>query len=173
MKAFAKTLAFIGFQSSGKTTLGRLLAHRLQLSFFDTDDLIQQLHPSLSCREIFKTFGNVYFRKLESQIIASLNYDSSFVLATGGGSLLQEMNKFILKKHCTLLYLKTSECILKKRIWQQPNLPGYLNSNQSHETFHQIYQERKVIYEKCADYMIDMDESSPEQSLEFILKHCI
>lgn len=169
MKAIPKTLTFIGFQASGKTTLGHLLADQLQCRFIDTDRLIEQFHPSLPCCEIFKTFGAAYFRQLESQVITSLDYHSPFVLATGGGILLQDSNGFTLKEHCKLIYLKTSAKILKERIWQRPNLPGYLSSNHPHETFDRIYQERSIIYEKWADYTINMDGLNIEQALETVL----
>jgi shikimate kinase len=147
------------------------LAHRLQLPFIDTDQLIEQFHPPLACCEIFKTFGAAYFRQLENQVIASLNYHSPFVLATGGGSLLQESNGFTLKEHCTLIYLKTSAEILKERIWQRPNLPGYLSTNDPHETFDRIYQERSILYDKWADHIVYMDGVNAEQALEAISKH--
>jgi shikimate kinase len=168
MKEISKIITFIGFQASGKTTLGQRLAQHLQRRFIDTDRLIEQFHPPLFCCEIFKTFGAAHFRKLESQVIASLTYDSPSVLATGGGSLLQESNGFTLKANGILIYLKTSPEILKERIWQRPNLPGYLNSNNPHETFDRIYQERSAIYEKWADYTILMDGLNIEQAIESI-----
>lgn len=171
MKAISKTFTFIGFQSSGKTTLGRLLAHQLQCSFKDTDQLIEEFHPTLSCSEIFKTFGETYFRQLEAHVITSLNYHLPFILATGGGSLLQESNRFILKKNCTLIYLKTSSDILKERIAQRATLPGYLSSSHFDKTFDRIYQERSAIYEKWADHIIYMDGLNIEQALKVVFKH--
>lgn len=157
MKKLAKSLALIGFQACGKTTLGRLLAEKLKCSFEDTDRLIEQFHPGLTCRDIFQHFGSDYFRHLESLAIASLKYQLPMVLATGGGSLHLVENREKLKAHCTLIYLKTRPDILKERIWQRKHLPAYLKSADPHQDFVQVYQERVSVYEAWADYTLEMD----------------
>ena len=163
-----KTLVFIGFQATGKTTLGRLVAHQLGWAFVDTDHLIEQCHPPLSCSEIFKTFGTSYFRDLESQVITSLRHDPPFVLALGGGSVLRESNYIALQAHSRFIYLKSSPHILKERIWQRPTLPSYLSGAQPHEAFDRLYQERLAIYEKWADDLIEMDDLTIEQALKSV-----
>ena len=168
MKPIHKTITFIGFQASGKTTLGQMLAHALQCPFVDTDRIIEQFHPSLSCRSIHKDFGESYFRNLESQAIASLNYQIPFVLATGGGTLLQDENWWLLKKNSILIYLNTASQILKERIWSRPSLPSYLVGNNPHEDFDLFYQKRVVIYEKWADHTIQMDDLSIQDALKCI-----
>ena len=57
--------ALIGFKGAGKSTIGKQLAEKLQISFIDTDRLIEQRHPSLTCAEIYRTLGEAYFRLLE------------------------------------------------------------------------------------------------------------
>lgn len=170
LKPIYKPLTLIGFQASGKTTLGQLLADALQCPFVDSDRMIEQFHPSSSCREIHKDFGEIYFRNLESQAISSLNYQISFVLAIGGGALLQEENGRLLKKNSIQIYLKTSPQVLKERIWNNSSLPSYLSTNHPHEDFDAIYQKRVAIHEKWADHTIEMDGLSIQEALECILK---
>lgn len=164
-----QSVALIGFQASGKTTLGKQLAEYLQCTFIDTDQLIEQFHPSLSCREIFQRFGAAHFRDLESQAIASLTDASPFILATGGGSLVQASNGAILKASAHLIYLKTSPEVLKKRIWQRESLPAYLKGDDPEKVFASVYQERAILYEKWADHMLEMDHLSEEEALEQLL----
>ncbi len=164
------SLALIGFQASGKTTLGRLLASHLKYSFTDTDQLIEQMHPTLNCREIFQQFGSSYFRKVESQVIDALNLNSPLVLAIGGGSLLDPANAMKLKSQSDLIYLKTSLEILKNRIWQRKSLPAYLSGNNPDYAFAHLYQEREKLYEKWADRTIAMDGLTEEEALQQLLQ---
>jgi shikimate kinase len=170
MRKIAKSLALIGFQSSGKTTLGKQLAAYLRCSFVDTDQLIEQFHPTLSCREIFQQFGSFYFRQLENQVIASLTYQPPLVVATGGGSLLQISNGLVLKAHSILIYLKTSPEILRHRIGLQSTLPGYLKGDNLEQAFANLYKERAVIYEKWADQMLEMDHLNEKESLRKLVQ---
>lgn len=172
---FRKTITLIGFQASGKTTLGQMLANELQCTFMDTDRMIEKYHPPLPCRTIHNNFGEIYFRDLESLVIASLNYQTPFVLATGGGSLLQNKNAILLQENSVLIYLKTSAEILKERIWKEASLPSYLLANDPHDDFHLIYQKRVVIYEKWAQHIIHMDGLPLHEALQSILRilYCI
>ena len=169
MKSLQKTVALIGFQSSGKTTLGRLLANVWQCKFVDIDHCVELFHPPLLKSDIFRIFGEVYFRQLESQVIQTLNEELPYVLATGGGSLLQQANREKLKEMSCLVYLQTSPSLLKERIWNRPSLPSYLSSDHPNEAFDCIYKERSPIYEKWADITIDMDRLTPEQALSTLV----
>jgi shikimate kinase len=142
----------------------------LQCPFVDTDRLIEESHPSLSCRDIFQFFGIEYFRHLENQAIASLKLQSAIVLATGGGTLLQPSNAEKLKAQSRLIYLKTSLEILKERIWQRQALPAYLNSNDPHHNFALLYQGRVAIYEKWADVIVEMDGLTIQEAVHQLMK---
>src|SRR5205823_3426355 len=98
-------------------------------------------------------FGDAHFRTLESKVIHSLNNESPFVVATGGGTLLLPSNRSILKELGKLVYLKWSSKTLKERIWSFPNLSSYLAPNEPYESFDRIYKERIVIYKESADYI--------------------
>jgi shikimate kinase len=159
-------LTLIGFPTSGKTYLGRLLAQRLSQPFIDIDELIQQYHSSLSCREIFQAFGEGYFRYLEKKTVLSLEQQGKpHIIATGGGTLLQESNAFSLKRHSFLIYLKIPAAILKERILNQSTLPSYLHPEDPENSFTTLYAERTSLYEKWADQIIEIDSSDYYQTL--------
>ncbi len=168
MQIKSKALTLIGFSSCGKTTLGQQLAKELKYTFIDTDRLIEKFHPSLSCRDIFSNFGEYYFRELESQVIQSLDLQSSTLLAIGGGTLLNPKNGEKLKNQSLLIYLKISAEALKKRIWQQKTLPSYLNADHPQQSFSHLYIERSQIYEKWADKILEMENLNIETALERI-----
>jgi shikimate kinase len=167
--ADCECLALIGFKASGKTTLGKLLAHHLNYSFIDTDDLIEEHCKPYSCRQIFQEFGGEYFRKLEAQVVADLDIFPKTVLAIGGGTLLETTSRKKLKSQSTLIYLKTAPEILKERIWQQPQLPAYLNGDNPDDVFTSLYQKSIAVYQECADYIIEMDELDLEQAAAMIV----
>jgi shikimate kinase len=170
MVKLTKSLALIGFQASGKTTLGQKLSDHLRCTFVDTDQLIEQFHPSMSCREIFQHFGSSYFRQLETQVITSLKYQTPLIVATGGGCLLQSNNGIMLKAHNRLIYLKTSEEILKKRFLERATFPSYLIGDDPDHAFRHLFKERSVMYEKWADHVMEMDGLNQEDALKVLLQ---
>lgn len=149
-------VALIGFQGCGKTTLGAKLARCLNRPFLDTDHLIESYHSGLNCSQIFRQFGESYFRQLEGQVIDQLEQQKNVVIAIGGGSLLQETNRLSLKKHSDLFYLKTPMRIVKERIWSRSQLPAYLDVADPHGSFHRLYQERAELYAQLADQVVEL-----------------
>ncbi|WP_068469413.1 shikimate kinase [Candidatus Protochlamydia phocaeensis] len=160
-------ISLIGFPTSGKTILGGRLAQHLNKRFIDVDALIQSYHASLSCREIFQVFGEAYFRYLESKAIQSLEaHPEPVIIATGGGSLIQEKNCLSLKKHSRFIYLKVPSVVLKERLLCQSALPAFLQTEDPEHAFNRLYGERSVLYEKWADHIIDLHSFSVEQCLQ-------
>lgn len=152
-------LALIGFQACGKTTWGKQLASFFQCPFTDIDALIQTFHPSLSCREIFQTFGREHFRHLEQRVVKELerNLRGRGIIATGGGTLICEKNALSLKQHSYLIYLKTSLPVLRERILKKESLPAYFEQKEPEKALQDLYAERTVLYEQWADITLEME----------------
>ncbi|MFZ2815932.1 MAG: shikimate kinase, partial [Rhodoferax sp.] len=85
-------IALIGLPGSGKSTVGRQLARRLQLPFFDSDHVIEQ-RLGCSIREYFEREGEDRFRDLEASVIDELTQGPAAVLSTGGGAVLRPENR--------------------------------------------------------------------------------
>ena len=104
-------ILLVGYMGSGKSTVGRVLAEKLNLPFFDLDVLIEQKEQKL-VHEIFKTRGEIYFRKVEHQILNQFlqeNLNQEYVLSLGGGTPCYANNHEVLQyKDIFSIYLKTS-----------------------------------------------------------------
>ncbi|MBA3721652.1 MAG: hypothetical protein H0W88_04550 [Parachlamydiaceae bacterium] len=166
-----KNITLIGFQSSGKTTIGQQLALKLKKQFVDTDHLIEQKFIPLKCTQIYQQIGDESFRKHESEIIKRLENDVNIVIATGGGGIILEENQISLKQHSVLIYLRTPLELIKQRILTAKELPTYLDEKNPEDSLTRIYNFRSTIYESCADIVIDMNFQSPQYSLDLIIDY--
>ena len=95
----------IGYMGVGKTTLAKLLAEQLQLSFWDTDQIIEQ-QEKRSIAEIFKKKGKLYFRLLETELLKQ--YNSKGIVACGGGLAIHSHNMELINSKGISIYLKAS-----------------------------------------------------------------
>ncbi len=90
-------LILTGFMATGKTTVGKLLAEQLSYTFVDTDELIVK-KAKMSVANIFREKGEAFFRKLESDMALELSQKEGFVISTGGGFMLNPVNKAALNE---------------------------------------------------------------------------
>ena len=98
----------IGYMASGKSSIGKILAKKLNLSFMDLDDHIVK-EEGLSITNIFKTKGEIYFRRKEAEYLNQLLHrKDSFILAVGGGTPCYGSNMDIINKYTKSIYLKSS-----------------------------------------------------------------
>lgn len=108
-------ISFIGLMGSGKTTVGRALARRLRLDFFDSDHVIEQ-RLGYSLRTFFEQEGEARFRDLEQSIIEELTLKNNAILSTGGGACGRLANREHLNTRSYCIYLKATPDELYRRI---------------------------------------------------------
>lgn len=162
-----------GLQKSGKTTVGKLLAAKLNRPFSDTDNLIEQAYAeqtglSLSCREIYIKEGQAAFRALEKQQIALLVSVKQRVIALGGGSLIDGDSASLLQTMGPLVYLKTPSQIIWNRI-QTVNFPAHLAAADPEKSFKEMVDKRLPLYETYATHVIDTSGRTVDELLVAIL----
>jgi shikimate kinase len=145
-------LIFCGLSKSGKTTIGKRVAERLQWTFIDTDQLIGE-----NSREIYYNQGELFFRALEKKSIASLHNCQQCVIATGGGSLLDPDNQKFLKTLGISIYLKVDPNVAKAR------------GMSPHLATEETVQKRIPIYENSADLTIETEGLSEEEIVEQVV----
>lgn len=153
-----KNIFLIGMPSSGKSTLGRQLAKRLDFQFIDMDDLIVNQELS-SIFDIFKFKGEDYFRQVESKILKGILPNQKLVVATGGGVPCFFDNMDYIKETGTSIFLNVLPEDLFKRIQKTDanNRPLLDKRKSDEEIFNELksrYENRLQFYEK-ADLQID------------------
>jgi len=106
----------IGFMGSGKSTLGKRLAKKIDYDFLDMDQVIMK-DEGQTVSEIFETKGEAYFRQKETELLQQLNADSNQVVATGGGAPCFASNIDIMNQKGVTVYLKMSPACLAGRLY--------------------------------------------------------
>lgn len=140
---------------SGKTTVGKKLAQKLQYSFLDTDKLIER-ELGTTINELFQTKGELFFRQMEKQLLLHYPFPEKTVISTGGGMPCEQENLSILKKSGLIIYLKQTPQILCHRIMHsqqtRPAMHGK-NKEQQLKYLMETLHKRQPFYEQ-ADYII-------------------
>lgn len=153
-----------GFMTSGKSTLGRILANVLGWNFFDLDREIEK-DEGLRVTEIFETKGESYFRNIEKIKLAELSKGKNVIISLGGGTIVNEQNVKFIEENGTLIYLKVEPEIIYTRIKKKTDRPlfkEFVLSEKSKEDFidkiKSMLAEREKYYSK-ADMVFDVDNS--------------
>ncbi len=149
-----QNIVLIGMPSSGKTTLGKIIAEKTGKKFIDTDALITEKYGNIP--DIFKDKGEEYFRELESEVIAEVSALQSVVIATGGGAILNPDNTDFLKANGIIIFIDRP---LDKLITTNDRP---LSSNR--EELKKRYEERYDIYCRSADYTVNADGDIKENT---------
>ena len=161
-------IVLIGMRGSGKTAVGKLLAEKLGKQFIEMDELIVQ-RMGLSIPEIVEGHGWEKFRDVEEEITREVAKLDNVVNATGGGVVTREKNIWELKQKGKLFWLKASLDTLLKRIGNAHSRPS-LTGRSRREDMEVVLAERSPIYERVADFIIDVEGKSPEEVAEAIIK---
>ncbi|NQV37268.1 MAG: shikimate kinase [Candidatus Marinimicrobia bacterium] len=152
-----------------KSTVGRKLSRETGLWFKDMDREIER-EAGLIVTHIFEVMSEQEFRELEQQTLNRLIKKDGQIIATGGGVVLSDANRFILTTEGYTFYLKAQPETLDKRIKNVQKRPVLQRSKNKLETLRQIYNERKMYYETSCHKIIDTDDLSPEDVVEKIVE---
>ena len=156
----------MGYMGSGKSTLAKKVAEQLNVRALDLDQVIEE-KEGCSIPEIFKTKGEIYFRKAENQHLNELlTSEDSFVLALGGGTPCYANNIHLIKSFSLSVYLKGSIETLKNRLNKRkggrPLIEG-MNEEQLTEFIAKHLFERRDFYEQ-AEIVLSIDEKDADQN---------
>ena len=156
----------VGPMGSGKSTIGRLLAKKLGLPYFDLDKLIEN-QEKMSISDIFQKHSEKYFRELESITLKQYSEESNFVISTGGGCVLRDQNLCILRKGL-VIYLKISIETQFERVKNRTHRP--LLSNVTKDTLAKLDKERGSVYSGISNIEVDVSNLDKEDVLSTIIK---
>ncbi|MEK6559228.1 MAG: shikimate kinase [Planctomycetota bacterium] len=164
-------IILIGFRGTGKTTIGRILAQRLDKEFIDADEFLEQ-KEGRTIKDIFGEGGEKLFREIEARIITELYLLDNKVIASGGGVILGEENVRRLKKNGILILLDADVDTIYKRISEdvvaQQRRPNLTNWDRYQEIEY-LLEYRKPFYDKAADFVLNTASISAEEAVNRIV----
>ena len=161
-------IALIGFMGVGKTSIGRVLSKKLNLSHIDTDAEIEKI-KSMKINDIFQFYGENYFRELEQDIITDIIKKNKYsVISLGGGSFLNIKIREEVKKNCISVWLNANIDIIYDRIVSSKNIRPLFSKIGNKEDLEALLIERSFIY-KEADIKIEIEKLNKNDLIEKIL----
>ena len=161
-----KNLVFLGMMGSGKSSIGSLIAKKLQLNFIDIDNVIEN-ELGLSIKKIFEIKGENYFRKFEKKTTLKKLKSSSTVISLGGGAFSNKnIRKEVITNHISF-WLNWSNDILLNRIKNSKKRPLAFNSSENEII--DLIKKRSNIYSKAL-YKIECDNLTKKEIVKEILK---
>jgi shikimate kinase len=160
-------VSLVGLPGSGKSTVGRQLARRLQLPFIDSDHLLEQ-RLGCSIREYFEREGEERFRDLEESVIDELTQRQEGVLSTGGGVVLRAANRAHLHARSRVVYLKSSPDELFRRLRNDTQRP-LLQVADPLQRLRDLYAVRDPLYREAAHFVIETGRPSVSTLVNMIV----
>lgn len=161
-------IVLIGMRGSGKTTVAKILATKLQKKYVETDELIVQ-RMGMSIPEIVARHDWDYFRDIESQIIHEVSNEDNCIISTGGGVVERLENIKALKKKGKLFWLQVSVDALLTRIGDDPNRPSITGKTSRREDMEVTLKNRQHLYEDASDVIINTEQKQPDEIAEEII----
>ena len=160
-------ISLVGLPGSGKTTVGRQLARRLQLPFVDSDHEIE-VRIGCSIREFFEREGEVRFRDIEEEVLDALSQGPAKVLSTGGGAVLREANRRHLHERGRVVYLKSTPEELFRRLRHDSNRP-LLQVADPLLKLKNLFTERDPLYREVAHFLLETGRPSVSTLVNMIV----
>ncbi|MBF7053770.1 shikimate kinase AroK [Halomonas sp. KAO] len=161
-------LILIGPMGAGKSTIGRLLAAELSRDFLDTDHEIQD-RCGADIPWIFDVEGEGGFRDRETLMIDELTHREGVVIATGGGAVLREENRRMLRERGTVVYLFTTVEQQLRRTAKDRNRP-LLQRPDKEAVLREMFGERDPLYRATADLTVRTDRRGPRSVVNDIVR---
>jgi shikimate kinase len=163
-------VVLVGLMGSGKTSIGRRLATRLDRDFLDADEALVEI-ADRSIPEIFATDGEEGFRAIEADVLEELlEHHRPAVIATGGGVVLREDNRRRLQDPATtVVWLDASPAFLSSRVQTKAHRPLLHGPETPRQVLERLHAERAPLYAEVADIVVDVEPfqapSGPSQGL--------
>ena len=160
-------IALTGYRGTGKSTIAKIIAERTGFVLRNLDAMIVE-REGMPIPEIVEKYGWERFRDAETKVLEDVAKDDGQVLDCGGGIILRESNRKILKDAATVFLLWADVSAIVERIAgddQRPSLTGKSFTEEVEE----VLAEREPLYRQAADHVIDTAASTPEETADMII----
>lgn len=161
-------VVLIGYRGTGKSSVGRIVASRLDRALLSTDAEVVRL-AGQTIPAIVEQHGWEYFRDLESKVCQELAGRNGLIIDTGGGAILRSQNVDVLKHTGKLFWLTASVETIARRIGSDTQRPSLTGTKSFIDEIHDVLQDRLPKYQAAADYTIETEGRSPSQVADEIL----
>lgn len=161
-------IALIGLSGSGKSTVARLLAARLGWRVRDTDALVEQM-AGRTIPAIFADEGEAAFRDWETTALTAALAEPRTIVATGGGIVLRDVNRALLKEKALVVWLDAPTDVLIARLRTHDEERPLLAGENPAARLEALRMQRAALYRQVAHLTIDTSEAAPEDVAERII----
>jgi shikimate kinase len=164
-------ILLVGYRGTGKSTVGRSLAAALNWSFVDCDEEVERL-AGQSIAHIFAHEGEEGFREREAVVLRSVCQQRDCVIATGGGVILRESNRLLLRQSGWVVWLRAAPETILRRLEEDPTTPARrpaLTGQSGLAEICTLLVQRTPLYAAVADQVVDTDQLSPQAVVAAIL----
>ncbi|MCI6858919.1 MAG: chorismate mutase [Eubacterium sp.] len=154
-KLFNYNIVLIGFMGAGKSTISAYLKNAFAMDVVEMDQVIAR-QQGMSISEIFETYGEEYFRNLETQLLIDMQSKQNVIISCGGGVAMRERNVKEMKKNGKVVLLTADPQTILERVKDSDERP-LLNGNKNVEFISNLMEQRREKYEAAADIIIQTD----------------
>ncbi len=161
-------IVLCGMMGVGKSTVGIRVAGLTRRKWVDTDILIENRYGKIP--DIFEYYGEAHFRALETELVSELAKEDGLVISTGGGLVLKPENNELLKRNGKLFFLRASFETLLTRVRADETRPLLKDTGKTAERLGQLLAERTPVYELVADFIVDTDGKTAEETAREVVR---
>lgn len=166
-KLFSYNIVLIGFMGAGKSTVSDYLSTMFAMKIVEMDQVISE-REEMSIPDIFATYGEEYFRDLETKLLVEMQSKKNTIISCGGGAALREENVVEMKKNGRVVLLTASPQTVYERVKDSEERP-ILNGNNNVEYIAELMEKRREKYEAAADIVIQTDNKTVLQVCEELI----
>ena len=167
-KLFDYNIILIGFMGAGKTTISDYLSTMFAMNIVEMDQVIEE-REEMSIQDIFATYGEEYFRELETNLLIEMQSRKNTVISCGGGVAMRERNVAEMKKNGRVVLLPASPETIYERVKDSNNRP-VLNGRKNVQGISELMEQRREKYEAAADIVVNTDGKTVLQVCEEMIQ---
>lgn len=167
-KLFDYNIVLIGFMGAGKSTISEYLSTMFAMKIVEMDQIIAE-REQMSIPDIFETYGEEYFRNLETELLVELQNEKGVVISCGGGVAMRERNVAEMKRNGKVVLLTASPEVIYDRVKDTDDRP-VLNGRKNVRGISELMEQRREKYEAAADIIVQTDHKTVLQICEELVQ---